>query len=75
MAIFNTIVELFATAVFIVIVSNPNLMNQESIAYMSNLFTTSTKQFETWLIGGIIIIFVVSAAISIFDGFRKARIR
>lgn len=74
-AIFNTIVELFATVVFIVIVSNPNLMNQESIAYMSNLFTTSTKQFEIWLIGGIIIIFVVSAAISIFDGFRKARIR
>lgn len=74
-AIFNTIVELFATVVFIVIVSNPNLMNQESIAYMSKLFTTSTKQFEIWITGGIIIIFVVSAAISIFDGFRKARIR
>ncbi|WGF38968.1 MULTISPECIES: HAAS signaling domain-containing protein [Lysinibacillus] len=74
-AIFNTVVELFATVVFIVIVSNPNLMNQESITYMSKLFTTSTKQFEIWLIAGIIIIFVVSAAISIFDGFRKARIR
>lgn len=74
-AIFNTIVELFATVVFIVIVSNPNLMNQESITYMSKLFTTSTKQFEIWLIGGIIIILVVSATISIFDGFRKARIR
>lgn len=74
-AIFNTIVELFATVVFIVIVSNPNLMNLESITYMSKLFTTSTKQFEIWITGGIIIIFVVSAAISIFEGFRKARIR
>lgn len=75
MAVFNTIVELFATVVFIVIISNPNLMNQEFITYMSHLFTTSTKQFEIWIVGGVITIFVVYAAISIFDGFRKARIR
>ncbi len=75
MAIFNTIVELFATVVFIVLLSNPNLMNEEFISYMSHLFTTSTKQFEIWIVGGVIIIFVVYAAISIFDGFRKARIR
>ena len=74
-AIFHTIVELFATVVSIVIVSNPNLMNQEFITYMSHLFSTSTKQFEIWIVGGVIIIFVVYAAISIFDGFRKARIR
>ena len=75
MAIFNMIVELFATVVFIVLLSNPNLMNQEFITYLSHLFTTSTKQIEIWIVGGVIIIFVVYAAISIFDGFRKARIR
>lgn len=75
MASLNTTVELFATVVFIVIVSNPNLMNQEFITYMSKLFTTTTRQFEIWIVGGSIIIFILFAAISIFDGFRKARIR
>jgi len=42
---------------------------------MSNLFSTTTKQFEIWIVGGGIIIFILSAAISIFDGFRKARFR
>lgn len=75
MASLNTTVELFATVVFIVIVSNPNLMNQEFITYMSKLFTTTTKQFEIWIVGVSIIIFILFTAISIFDGFRKARIR
>jgi len=75
MASFNATLELFATVVFIVIVSNPNLMNQEFITYMSKLFTISTKQFEIWIVSGVIIIFILSAAISIFDGFHKARIR
>lgn len=46
MASFNTTVEVFATVVFIVIVSNPNLMNQEFITYMSKLFITTTKHFK-----------------------------
>ncbi|MGE7909454.1 HAAS signaling domain-containing protein [Lysinibacillus xylanilyticus] len=75
MASFNTILELFATVVFIIILSNPNLINQEFITYMSKLFSTTTKQFEIWIVGGGIIIFILSAAISIFDAFRKARIR
>ncbi|MBD1383094.1 HAAS signaling domain-containing protein [Metabacillus arenae] len=75
MAIFNTALELIATVVFIVIVSNPNLMHQEYITYMSGLFNTTAMQFETWIVGGVIIIFILSAAFNVFDGFRKARIR
>lgn len=75
MAIFNTAHELIATVVFIVILSNPNLMNHEFITYMSGLFNTTTMQFETWIVGGVIIIFILSAAFNVFDGFRKARIR
>ncbi|WP_053363483.1 hypothetical protein [Bacillus sp. FJAT-27251] len=75
MAVFNTAHELFATIAFIVILTNPNLMNQEFISYMSELFTITTRQFEIWFIGGVIIIFILSAVFNIFDGFRKARIR
>ncbi|WP_369899538.1 hypothetical protein [Bacillus manliponensis] len=75
MAIFNTSFEIIATVVFIVILSNPNLINQKFIMYMSELFTTTAKQFETWFVGGVIIIFIISAAFNVFDGFRKARIR
>ncbi|MEH7121877.1 hypothetical protein V7127_01385 [Bacillus sp. JJ1773] len=74
-AIFNTAVELFATIVFIVIFSNPNLLSLEFITYMSELFTSTAKQFETWVISGVMIIFIIGAAINIIDGFRKARIR
>lgn len=75
MAIFNTAIELFATIVFIVLLSNPNLLHQEFITYMSELFTTTAKQFETWIISGVMIMFIIFAAINIIDGFRKARIR
>ncbi|MDQ0217359.1 hypothetical protein ELQ35_07535 [Peribacillus cavernae] len=75
MAIFNTALELVSTTVFIVILSNPNLMHQEFITYMSGLFNITAMQFNTWIVGSIIIIFILSAAFNVFDGFRKARIR
>ncbi|MFC3886473.1 hypothetical protein ACFOU2_24460 [Bacillus songklensis] len=75
MAIFNTAIELSATIVFIVILSNPNLLHQEFVTYMSELFTTTAKQFETWIISGVMVIFIIYAVINIGDGFRKARIR
>ncbi|WNS76179.1 hypothetical protein RRV45_03965 [Bacillus sp. DTU_2020_1000418_1_SI_GHA_SEK_038] len=74
-AIFNTAVELFATIVFIVIFSNPNVLHLEFITYMSELFTSTAKQFETWVISGVMIIFIITAVINIIEGFRKARIR
>lgn len=74
MAIFNTVKELIGTFVFIFIFSNSNLLLPEFTTYMSDLFSVTVEQFMGWFVGGIIIIFVVSAGISIFDGWRKSRI-
>lgn len=74
-AIFNTAAELFATVLFIMIVSTPNLMNQKFMAYMSDLFTVTAQQLEVWINGSVIIIFILSAAINVFGGIRQARFR
>ncbi|WP_282139637.1 hypothetical protein [Cytobacillus oceanisediminis] len=75
MAIFNTVLELFATIVFIFILLNPNLLQPEFTAYMSDLFSISAAQFKNWLLGGIMIVFIFYAGMSIFDGIRKSRIQ
>ena len=43
MAICNTILQLIGTIVFIVILINPNLLNQEFITYMADLFTITAR--------------------------------
>ncbi|CRK82790.1 HAAS signaling domain-containing protein [Neobacillus massiliamazoniensis] len=75
MALCNAALQLIATITFIVIVRNPNILNQDFITYMTNLFTITSNQFETWLVSGGISIFILSAVITVNDGFRKARIR
>ncbi|MGM7637162.1 HAAS signaling domain-containing protein [Bacillus sp. Hm123] len=74
MAICNAVLQLVTTVVFTVIFLSPNIMNENFIIYMKDVFIISVKQFEVWFLGGVIIIFIISAAISVFDGFRKARI-
>ncbi|MFJ8513186.1 HAAS signaling domain-containing protein [Lysinibacillus xylanilyticus] len=75
MAICNTVLQLIGTIVFSVILLNPNLLSQDFITYMSDLFATTTNQFKTWIVGGGIFIFTIAAAFSVFDGFRKANNR
>jgi hypothetical protein len=75
LAIGNAILQVAGTIVFIVIVVNPHLFNEGFITYMANVFTISSEGFKTWLVGGGIFIYTLSAAINIFDGFRKASIR
>jgi hypothetical protein len=74
LAIFNTIYEVVASVIFIVIIINPNLFHHEFITYMTDLFTITGKQLVNWIAGGSIILFVVFAIVNIIDGFRKARI-
>ncbi|HEK9099783.1 TPA: hypothetical protein SUB30_001045 [Bacillus pseudomycoides] len=74
-AICNTALQLIGTIVFIVIVANPSVWNQDFITYTADLFHITAKQFESQIIGGVIFIFLLSAAISVFDGIRKAKIR
>ncbi len=75
MAICNTVLQLIGTIVFIVILLNPNLLSKEFTTYMTNLLTITANQFNTWIIGGGIFFFMISAAINVFDGFRKSSIR
>ena len=74
-AIFNTIYEVIATVVIIVILFNPNLFQPEFSSFMADLFSVSAERFINWIIGGVIILFVVFGGINVYDGFRKARIR
>lgn len=75
LAIGNAILQVAGTIVFIVIVVNPHVFNAGFITYLANAFTISLEGFKTWLVGGGIVIYTLSAAINIFDGFRKASIR
>lgn len=68
-AIFNMVVQVVGTVVFIVIFSNPDLLHPKFLAYIADF-----KQLETWAVGGVISIFIISAAFAVFDGFRKAKI-
>lgn len=75
MAICNTVLQLIGTIVFIVVLLNPNVISKDFITYMTDLFTITSNQFKTWIVGGGIFIFMLAAIINIFDGFRKAKIR
>lgn len=75
MAISNAVLQIIQTIVFIVIVINPNLLSKDFITYMMDLFSITANQFKTWIVGCGIFIFIVSTAINVVDGFRKARIR
>ncbi|MGG2093545.1 hypothetical protein AB1283_12695 [Bacillus sp. S13(2024)] len=74
-AICNTALQFITTIVFTVIVINPNVITQDFITYMANVFNITANQFETWVVGFGIFIFILSAVSHIFDGFRKTRIR
>ena len=75
MAICNTILQIFVTTIFIVILTNPNIMNQAFIGYMTDLFEIAKDQFNMWIVGSVICIFIVGAVINVYDGFKKARVR
>ncbi|WP_121610748.1 HAAS signaling domain-containing protein [Mesobacillus foraminis] len=74
MALSNAVLQLVATIVFIVILVNPNVLTAEFLTFMGDVFTVTASEFKTWIVGGGIFIFLLSAAISAWDGFRKARI-
>lgn len=74
LAMYNTAFQLVATIVFTVILLNPDVIARDFIAYMTELFAITANQLEAWIVGGGIFFFALSAAISIYDGIRKARI-
>ena len=74
-AIFNTIYEVIATIVIIVIMMNPNLFQPDFVSFMTDLFSVQPERFTNWIFGGVIFMFVIFGGWGIIDGFRKARIR
>ncbi|KKI93172.1 membrane protein [Bacillus sp. SA1-12] len=75
MAISNTVLQLLGTVVFIIILLNTNILSHDFITYMTDLFTITSNELKAWIIGGGIFLFMISAVINVFDGFRKASIR
>ncbi|PMC35931.1 hypothetical protein CJ195_16875 [Bacillus sp. UMB0899] len=74
-ALFNAVVQLVGTVIFIVIILNPNLLSPDFITFMSNIFTINPNQFKSSFIGIVLFSFILSAAISVYDGYKKANIR
>ncbi len=76
LAIGNAILQIAGTIVFIIIVVNPHIFTDGFITFVANVFTISPEELKKWLIsGGVILIYVLSAALNIYDGFRKASVR
>ncbi|WP_212958008.1 HAAS signaling domain-containing protein [Bacillus sanguinis] len=75
LAIGNAILQIVGTIVFIIIVVNPHIFTDGFITFVANVFTISPEELKKWLIGGGILIYVSSAALNIYDGFRKASVR
>jgi len=75
MALFNTGVQLAGAIFLITMLLNPNLFDLGFIKYMSDLFTVNPEQFKTIVTSGGTFLILITTAISIFDGFRKAKIQ
>ncbi|CAH0155011.1 hypothetical protein SRABI96_00810 [Peribacillus sp. Bi96] len=73
LAWFHAGYQLLTTITFIIIISNPNLLTHEFIAYMSKLF--STLEWHGSIYWGLILLTIFFAAHDSFQGFRKAKIR
>ncbi|WP_144551680.1 hypothetical protein [Peribacillus simplex] len=73
LALFHAIYQLLSTLTFIIIISNPDLLNPEFIAYQKTLF--STDEWKTSIYWGLILISIFFAVYDSYQGFRKAKIR
>ncbi|CAH0284208.1 HAAS signaling domain-containing protein [Peribacillus simplex] len=73
LALFHAIYQLLSTLTFIIIISNPDLLNPEFIAYQRTLF--STDEWKTSIYWGLILISIFFAIYDSYQGFRKAKTR
>ena len=78
LAISNTIVQLVGIIGFIIIISNPNLVNPEFVTYFSQLLDNSQDNLSStlsWIYGIIVASVIVTGLIDCYTGFRKAKIK
>lgn len=78
LAISNTIVQLVGVISFIIIVSNPNIVNPEFVTYFSQLLDNSQDNLSSaskWIYGIIVLSVIVTSLLDCYTGFRKAKIK
>ncbi len=68
----NTVMQVTASIVFIVIVSNNQLVNPAFVTYMTDLFSIK-GEFSNWTFGGAVFTILLFAAIEVYQGFKKAK--
>ena len=73
LAFFHAIYQLLYTLTFIIIISNPDLLNPEFLAYQRTLF--SIDEWKSSIYWGLILISIIFAAYDTYQGFRKAKFR
>ena len=75
MALCNLFLQTFITIIFIVILTNPNLINESFMVYITDLSDITKDQLKMWIVGGVICIFTLGAATNVYDGIKRARVR
>src|SRR5690606_24580842 len=77
LAIMNSIFHLLYTTLFIIIISNSELIHPSFITYMSTLMDVSTATINsgiTWVIVITVATVIITTIVSIYEGFKKAKI-
>lgn len=72
LAILNTVMHGVASIGFIVVASNDQLFNPTFVSYINNLFSI-TGNISAWIFWNAIFIFLLFAAIDVYQGFKKAK--
>ncbi|MFJ7726705.1 HAAS signaling domain-containing protein [Neobacillus sp. NPDC097160] len=78
LVIVNAIIHVLSVIAFIVIASNPHLLNDAIIPHTAELLETTSSTVANsldWIWRLIVATFVVTTLFEIFDSYRKARIR
>ncbi len=74
----NGVIKILSVIVFIIIVSNPALINEDIVPYMANLLemtTSSVNNFIQWAVWTVVVVVIVTTVIEIYDSYRKAKIQ
>ena len=69
----NTLAHIITLVVLAIIMGDSSIWNAGFIEYIQGALDTDSN-LNDWAYQSIIIVFVVFAAIDIFEGYRKARI-
>ncbi|WP_339254228.1 hypothetical protein NSQ43_06985 [Sporosarcina sp. FSL W8-0480] len=78
LVILNVALKVISLVAFIVIVSNPALLNEALIPYMANLLEidlSAVNTFFEWAIWTIVVTVIVTYFIEVFDSYRKAKVQ